>query len=75
MIGVVTTQEVLEVSSVCRKPTAATTCPTTQPPTRRDALVSNFTMVSVILLRVCKGDHYPSGLEALVVYQPIMDFS
>lgn len=44
-------------------------------PTRRDALVSNFTRVSVILLRACKGDHYPSGLEALVVYQPIMDFS
>lgn len=46
------------------------------PPTKRDALVSDFTRVSKLLLRVCKtGGHYPSGLEASVVYHPIMDFS
>lgn len=60
---------------MCKKPTVATKCPTKQPPTRRDALVSNFTRVSILLLRVCKGGHYPSGLEASVVYQPMMDFS
>lgn len=54
IIWVITTQEVLEAISVCRKPTDATKCPTIQPPTRRDALVSNFTRVSMLLLRVVK---------------------